>query len=256
MQVSDIRPSLRAAGIIPGDTLMIHGDAIVAAQLSDVPSELKLAVFFQEIMDYLGSDGTLIVPTFSYSFTRFEVFDVANSASRVGLFSEIFRQKFSFARTRHPIFSVVAVGRHQNLFMSSSISDCFGEGTVFHTLHKLNAKLMNLGCDLMLTFTHYIEQKFEVSYRYFKIFSGNIIDGEQSIHDVECRYYVGDLNIDYSLNLNRLKDNLLLQNSLKIVPFGRVASYTVDAASYDRIATEMLIENEYSLIQEGYGGKF
>lgn len=49
MQVSDIRPSLRAAGIIPGDTLMIHGDAIVAAQLSDVPSELKLAVFFRKL---------------------------------------------------------------------------------------------------------------------------------------------------------------------------------------------------------------
>jgi len=252
MDVLDIKKSLETAGIYRGDTLMIHGDASVASQLSSIPKGFRLDTLFNEIIDYLGSEGTLIVPSFSYSFTRGEIFKVNSSEGRVGLFSEAFRRKFPNLRTRHPIFSVVVFGKYKDLYLNATIEDCFGEGTIFDLLYKQNAKLMNLGCDLMMTFTHYVEQDFGVTYRYFKEFRGNIVDEQTILNNVKCRYFVGDLNIRYSLNLNRLKEILLFEDVLQIVPFDRVASYTVSAKNYFKIATKMLHDNEFSLIDEGY----
>jgi aminoglycoside 3-N-acetyltransferase len=251
MEIFDIQKNLKAAGINPGDTLMIHGDAIVAAQLLSTPRELRLDTMLNEIIDYLTFEGTLIVPSFSYSFTRNETFNVDSSEGRVGLFSEAFRKKFPNARTMHPIFSVVVIGKYKDLYLNTTIEDCFGEGTVFDLLYKQDAKLMNLGCDLMLTYTHYVEQKFGVTYRYFKEFNGNIINKKNYLNKVRCRYYVGDLSIRYSLNLKKMKETLLSRDAMRVVPFERVASYTVSAKSYFQIATEMLHDNQFSLIDEG-----
>lgn len=110
---------------------------------------------------------------------------------------------------------------------------------------------MNLGCDFMLTYTHFIEQKLGVSYRYFKEFSGLIRESDLSMKEIVCRYFVGDLGVKYSLNLDKIKTELTLMDMIRIVPFGRFASYSVKARDFDLMATRMLIADEYSLIQEG-----
>ena len=169
------------------------------------------------------------------------------------MFFSYFRKKYPNARTNHPIFSVVALGKNKDLFLSASIHDCFGENTIFDILYKLNAKIVALGCELQrITFTHYVEQKFGVNYRYFKYFSGDIVSREKILRNVTSRYYVGNLNIKYSLNLIKLKENLLKKNYIKIIPFGRVAAYTVTTTEYFLVVSEMLSLNKYSLIEEGY----
>jgi aminoglycoside 3-N-acetyltransferase len=246
----DISFSLKNAGIYPGDTLMIHGDAIVAAQLVGLPKEKRLEVLFDEITRYLGPGGTLVVPAFSYSFTKDETFDVLSSPSTVGAFSEQFRLIHPNNRSKHPIFSVTAIGRYENEFINSCVTDCFGEHTCFQLLHKLNGKLMNLGCDLMLTYTHYCEQVFGVSYRYFKNFRGFIVDSGNK-YPLTTRYFVGERGISYSLNLERLKRLLCSRNELSIVSFGRVAAYSVSAKDYFNACFYLLAKDEMSLIEEG-----
>ena len=46
-----------------------------------------------EILTEYFKKGTIIIPTFSYSFTKKETFDPTNTKSEVGIFSEIFRKK-------------------------------------------------------------------------------------------------------------------------------------------------------------------
>jgi aminoglycoside 3-N-acetyltransferase len=255
MELAEIHAALIDSGIRPGDTLMIHGDAIVAAQLSSIPRNLRLDAFFHEVISFLGPEGTLIVPSFTYSFTLSEVYSVQASKSKVGLFSEVFRAKFPNSRTKHPMFSVVAIGKNKDYFLSSTINDCFGDNTIFDQLFKLDAKLMTLGCDILrITFTHYVEQKFGVNYRYFKYFSGDIVDDINTLNGITSRYFVGDQNLKYSLNLKKLKENLLLNNFIHIIPFGRVAAYTVTAKNYFYVATDMLALDMYSLIEEGNNG--
>lgn len=250
MKTTDVKKSLLEASIHDGDTLMIHGDAAVAYQLENEQFKKRLKIFFYEVIDYLGPNGTLIIPTFSYSFTKNEVFDISKTKSCLGSFSEFFRNFSGVIRSRHPIFSVVAIGKNQKLFADSHINDCFGRNTCFDLLHKLNGKVMNLGCNFDITYTHYVEQKIGVSYRYFKNFNGTIKIGKDTLR-CSTSYFVGKPTIKYKQSLNRLKNILLSKNKLRIVPFGRLASYTVSCKNFYKYAKLNIDKNKYFLIQEG-----
>ena len=69
------------------------------------------------------------------------------------------------------------------MFMDTTIKDCFGEGSSFDLLYKLDGKLMNLGCNFNLTFAHYVEQKAKVNYRYYKNFEGVVISNSKNIYE-------------------------------------------------------------------------
>ena len=106
----DIGATLRELGVAPDDWILIHGDAGVVAQLRHIESNRRLPFFFEQLLNFVDG-GTLLVPAFSYSFTKNEDFDVDITPSDVGLFSEAFRQLPGVVRTSHPIFSFSVIGR-------------------------------------------------------------------------------------------------------------------------------------------------
>ena len=53
LKVSDISFAMEALNVLPGDVIMIHGDAIVAAQLEGNKSK-KIYNFIKEIISFLG----------------------------------------------------------------------------------------------------------------------------------------------------------------------------------------------------------
>lgn len=245
--VNDVSHFLLNAGIKRGDVLMIHGDAIVATQMH---AKNSLDDLYSQILDYLGSTGTLVIPTFSYSFTSNKNYEVETTPSALGEFSEYFRRRYPKFRSKNPIFSVSAVGYHGTDFRDSDYIDCFGGESSFGLMDKLNGKLMNLGCKFDLTFAHYVEQIYGVSYRYFKDFSG-YITGPNFNQYSTTRYYVGNKTINYQLNFQKIREVLIEDKKLFITPFGRIASYTVSSIDFKKHALNLLSKYEYSLICEG-----
>ena len=66
MNPADIKKILIKSGLKKGDTLMLHGDAGVSVSIiSDKKN--KLNIIFDEIIDYLGDKGTILVPTFTFT---------------------------------------------------------------------------------------------------------------------------------------------------------------------------------------------
>ena len=248
MTILDIPSALESSEIHPGDILFIHGDSIVAAQLQ-VSSKNRVKSFFEAVIKYLGKDGTLVIPSFTYSFTKNQPFDVDRTKSSLGSFSETFRKMDQVKRSRQPIFSFCALGKYANLFCESDITDCFGELSGFGLLHSLNAKLMNMACPFEQTFLHYVEQAMKVDYRYFKNFSGVIIQGNTNTF-LDTRYFVGDQNVNYEMDLSQLKNLLLSRQMISIVPFGRFAAYTTSSQNFYNCSAELLRKNSLALIKE------
>ena len=116
-------------GVKEGDCMLLHADAMAAAQLTGVPPDRRVHALLDGVLDVLGQSGTLVMPTFSYSATQDEVFNPKITPSDVGLLTEHFRKRPHVQRSRHPIFSVAAVGPLAKTFADSKIDDCFGEGT-------------------------------------------------------------------------------------------------------------------------------
>ena len=196
-----IDKAFASVGVNSDDIVMIHADAGVAGQYRELPANEMLDHLINQIKAYFSPKGTVLVPSFSYSFTKNENFHVDSTPSDVGLFSERFRQGKDVKRSSHPIFSICAWGKFADDFLGGTAFDCFGSGTFFDMLFKRNVKLVVLGCSLnCITFVHYVEQKSCVSYRYFKSFGGKVIIGGQIV-DVNTRYFVRNRKLNTECNL-------------------------------------------------------
>ena len=87
---SDIREHLKNLGLNKDDTVMIHGDAGVAAQYIYSSNNDPVTTFINELISYF-SEGTIIMPSFTYSAGKGDIFIRETTPSDVGLLSEKFR---------------------------------------------------------------------------------------------------------------------------------------------------------------------
>ena len=86
----------------------------------------------------IGSEGTLVMPTFTYSsFKENKFFDKNNSKSEVGLITETFRNLENVVRSSNPVFSVAATGKLADVFENSTQTDCYGENTCFDLIFSI-----------------------------------------------------------------------------------------------------------------------
>src|ERR1700730_12706132 len=105
IEPSAVTDALLSIGIRPGSVALVHPDAIVAAQFPAMPNEQRLDLLIEAMEAAVGREGTLVVPTFSYSFTKGEPYDIRKTPSAVGMVSERFRMQTGVRRTSDPIFS-------------------------------------------------------------------------------------------------------------------------------------------------------
>ena len=125
----DIIKAFRKCGISSGSVLMLHLDAIFLSQTRPMSKKDRYALFFEALDEVLGTKGTLIIPTFTYSATKGEPFIVEETPSTVGDLTEYFRKMPKVKRTRDPIFSVAVIGQKTNQFCKANIENCFGKNS-------------------------------------------------------------------------------------------------------------------------------
>ncbi|MBV1776291.1 AAC(3) family N-acetyltransferase [Burkholderiaceae bacterium DAT-1] len=243
--------ALTSCGIQPGDTLMLHADALAAMQIrTGTPSE-KMDTLLDGVLAALGSTGTLIMPTFTYSATKGEVFDPELSPSTVGQLTELFRLRSGVKRSVHPIFSVAAYGAKADDYACSVTEDSFGPGTAFDLLNRDNAWIACLACCFdRITFVHYVEQYASVDYRFFKSFPSQILrDGQ--IESGSVRYLVRHLDRQTVTHLDTLKTELQRTGQLHTADIGRAQLLCVRARDFLNTALGLMKQQPNVLIEEG-----
>jgi len=259
---SAVTDALRSIGVRPGSVVLVHPDAIVAAQFPAMPdappnaalpnNEGRLDLLIEAMEVAIGGEGTLVIPTFSYSFTKGEPFDVSNTPSAVGMVSERFRKQPGVRRTADPLFSFAARGPRARELCDIPVKECFGAESVFAALHRLNALIICLGCSLSrATFVHYVETAHGVDYRYKKIFSGTVISPNGQTSECSVVYHVRDLTRRSDADLRRLQKRLADDGKSRTAEVGRSRILAVTANDLFDTAWKMLDEDPVSLIAEG-----
>ena len=163
-----------AAGIEPGDTILIHTSlkrtfTRYAEQGHTLTPQLILDSFRQA----LGPEGTLLLPLFNFDFTRGVPFDMRTTPSQMGALTEAGRLTPGAVRTGHPIYSFAVLGRQAERFRGVDNFSGYGADSPFAMLRQMDAKIaaLNLYDQNSMTFYHHVEEMHNAPYRFHKRFT-------------------------------------------------------------------------------------
>lgn len=109
-----------------------------------LPKNEFLQTILNCFFEVIGKEGTLIMPTFTYSFYKNEVYDKINSKTKMGALNEYFRKQTGVKRTNDPIFSFAIKRAKEELFLKDTTS-YFRENCVYEVLAKENGKYIIFG---------------------------------------------------------------------------------------------------------------
>lgn len=158
-----IAEALRELGLRAGDIVFVH------SSLSSMgPVEGGADTVVDALLEVLGQEGTLVVPTFTFSLNHDNgpIFDPANDPSEMGQISEAARVRPDTLRSHHMMHSVSALGPHAAEITSHHGASAFAGDSPFWKVYELGGRIMLLGVPyLRSTFFHVIEQLVQVEYR-------------------------------------------------------------------------------------------
>lgn len=186
-------------------------------------------IFIDEMINILGHNGTLALQTFSWDFCNKLIYDIKNTKSKTGFLGNVVLQRKDFIRTKHPIYSFAVWGKMAEELKRLENSSSFGAGSPFEYFYKYGAKMIivNLKLDHSFTFVHYVEQKYQVSYRYEKNFESFYINENGVKSKRTYSMYVRDLKRNVKTDLSGLyglfldgkamKINIYEDNEIKII---------------------------------------
>lgn len=158
---TELVTAFRQAGIVAGDTILLHSAFDPRHGFTGCSSEIVDA-----LIRAVGPEGTLLMVSLPYRTSTLEYlrkldrFDVRRTPSAMGLMSEFFRRRKGVLRSLHPTHPILALGHRAEWFVAGH-EDCqypCGPGSPFAKLLEADGKVVffNVGFEY-LTFFHHLE---------------------------------------------------------------------------------------------------
>ncbi len=242
---------LISLGISPGDGLLVHS----AVQFLGRPVG-GLEMYLDAIFAVIGSEGTLVVPTFNFGFANGEPYDPAETPSQgMGAFSEYIRRLPVARRTSHPMQSVAVIGRYADELASRDTISAFDPGSAFERILELNFKILLLGADSRaISMFHYCEQRAAVPYRYWKEFSG-MVRTLSGWENRSYRMFVRNLDIKPELTLDPVVEMMQQHGEWRSIPLNYGQLSLCRLSDFVRAANYFLQQDPWSLVTNRSGYK-
>lgn len=216
---------LKQVGICKGDIVCVHSHLMSFGKPLLERQEFMRCII-DVLIDTVGRNGTLIMPTFTYSFCENKLYDVEDSISQVGILTEYYRKCKNVKRTWHPIFSFAIGGNRQEEYLDIG-PDAFSLDSVYGKMIRDGGKIVMLGGNCGYTFYYLAEEHFNVAHRYFKIFAGTIkTSGRKYLTSVP--YFVRNLDIKSDVDEKKLETFLLESGCQKQVDFAKGTIAVID----------------------------
>jgi len=99
-------------GVAEGDTLLVHSSYKSLGEVDGGPQTVVRA-----LEAALGTNGTLIMPTFNFDFNKGVPWDVRKTRSKMGALTEVARMDPRAKRVFHPFYSFAILGKHAEMLV-------------------------------------------------------------------------------------------------------------------------------------------
>ena len=139
---SELALALREVGLNDGDSLIVHSSL---RSLGHVEGGADTVI--DALLDTIGPDGNLMLPTFNYTRLRPEpYYDPAETPCRTGAVPEAGRKRPGAVRSLHPTHSVAVIGpRAEELTRDHLSFRALGIGSPIDRLVQAGGKVLLIG---------------------------------------------------------------------------------------------------------------
>lgn len=242
-----ILAALQAVGVKSGDTLYVASSMGGLGMMADPLGETLGALF-----DAVGQEGTLVMPTFNFSFCEGAPFDLGQTPSNCGQLTEAFRLLPGVLRSCSPPYHTIAAwGKHAKALTEKYSTTSFGPCSVFQRLHDLDARhiLLGVGFDAGVAQVHWLEETIGVPYRDWKAFEGELLLGGMPIRR-RFLMYARRRDVSIELNADPLGDELRAAGCLQSSTIGLCEIQSFLLRDLAQIAAPKLREDPLLLLTD------
>jgi aminoglycoside 3-N-acetyltransferase len=238
--------AFRNAGVNDGDIILVYmslgrlGRMENAELLPQICEQVD-----QALSEVVGETGTVLIPTYSYSIGKGEVFDPENTPSTIGPFTEYFRASPESHRSCEPMLAVSGIGPAVDDLFRNLPPTSYGKDSLYDRLVATKAKICCLGLGLYYaTFRHYIEQQAEVPFRFRKYFDG-IIRSRGHEQRIRWEYFAAPLLENCQPWGHRLEEIVIAQKQVRAVSIGRGSLSCIEAGIYLEAGLQALAKDPW-----------
>ena len=202
------------------------------------------------LMDRLTANGTLLVPSFTYSCSKpGSIFNAEKTPSENGPFTEFFRTRTQTIRSLHPVFSLAGMGGDAPAILRNIGRSAFGAMSPFARFSDHGVRFLCLGVELRtcITYIHHLEQTYGCPHRYSKSFGAEVIaDGKQVLG--EWYAYVSYRGLNYSSDIASLQHALKARGKLIEAEWEGRHNQLAEIADVDAAGYELLTKNSCAFV--------
>ena len=246
--LSDLVRDLASLGVNPGDLLMVHSSLRSIGLVDGGPETVVDA-----LLQALGPEGTLVVPTFTYP-TAGEpefVFDLAHTPSQMGAISEAARRRPQAHRSIHLAHSIAAIGPLAQTITTSGGASGWDAHSPMRQVFDRNGRYLLLGVPYQnLTAMHLCEVWLELPYRKPRISQGRMRrpDGSTTpLVSIGTPPLPGNPGSDY----NRLGQRMEDAGLVKLAPVGNAIARLLNAHDFRAAARDLTRHDPNGFLQQG-----
>ena len=248
LSTNDLISALKDVGVEYGDLVYV---ASYMPILGPDPNINQKTV--EALTNAIGQTGTIVMPTFNWDYCKTGIFNVTKTPSQVGVLTEFFRKQHGVFRSLTPPWCTFAIwGKNADKIATIRGISAFGPDGITQYLYDHNAKYILIGCpfDDAVIHIHWLEEQFEVPYRFWKRFIGTV-ESPTGINTNISYMYARYIDINVRIDSTPIVRDF--ENSKKVfsmhLGYGIIRSfYTRDYVAYIKPAIErdklILLTNE------------
>jgi aminopeptidase-like protein/aminoglycoside N3'-acetyltransferase len=241
---------LRRVGIEPGDTIFVQVSLGALGHPKDCATDEEAwAMLLRVLQEAVGAAGTILVPTYTFSFCQQQDFDVESTPtvggpwSRSAGFLEFVRRGRDTIRSRDPIHSVAGIGPRATELLRDVSPTCFGLGSIHERLLEAGGKICLIGVGLYeASFRHYVEEMVGIPGRFKKLFTGWIRDNGTK-RKQGWIYNVRILADEFCPDGSRLEMLARKSGALHVASVGKGEVLGIEAGRFFELTSEELRRN-------------
>jgi aminoglycoside 3-N-acetyltransferase len=231
-------------GLSIGDVVLVHSSFKSFGKVDGGPQTVINA-----LIKVLGNEGTLIVPRFNFDFSTYGItWDVRSTPSHMGIISEFARKDPRSRKVFHPIYPFSIIGKHANELVQHRYKGGYSKDSIFNQLLVLDAKIIQIDkVYKSTTIIHHVEEILKVDYKYYKNFTGCVIDENGKKYEDTFNLYVRKLDEGYVTDVLPIGKILEDEDVMKIDKIGDATIWYMKARDVYDCTVKAIQKNPHIL---------